>query len=219
MNARTVLVAVVGLLTALLAGVLLGRALPTAPGGQSVDVGFAHDMSTHHQQAVGMALDAVQRAPSAEVRQLAVDIASTQTNQVGRMQQLLLVWDQPLTSGAPVMAWMAGTDTHARHLEQLEEGRTMPGMATAAELAQLGELEGAEYEVRFLQLVLRHHRGGLEMAQVGAERATTEQVRRLAGAIATSQAGESQLLERYLAERGAQPLPDPVADPAVGAAG
>ncbi|WP_432564584.1 DUF305 domain-containing protein [Kineococcus sp. SYSU DK003] len=213
LSARRVLLGAVALLLALVLGILAGRALPTAPGENSVDVGFSRDMTTHHSQAVSMAYTAIQNAPTPEVRQLAVDIASTQGNQMGRMQQLLISWGQPLSgAGTPVMAWMAGTDLHARHLvEQEQEGRIMPGMATADELARLNSETGQVFEVDFLQLVLRHHVGGIEMAQYGAEHATTSEVRDLASAIASSQQGESDLLRDYLAARGAEPLPDEVA--------
>lgn len=206
-TARQALLAAVGVLLALVLGVLAGRALPTAPGANSVDVGFSRDMATHHAQAVSMAYTAIQTAPSAEVRQLAVDIASTQGNQVGRMQQLLQTWGQPVSSaGTPVMGWMAGTDLHARHEAEQAQGRVMPGMATAAEIARLNGETGRTFEVDFLQLMLRHHAGGIEMAQFGAEHATTSEVRGLAGAIVTSQRAESQLLTDYLSARGAQPL-------------
>jgi uncharacterized protein (DUF305 family) len=208
LTARQVLLAVGGVVAVLVLGVLAGRALPTAPGANSVDVGFSRDMATHHGQAVSMAYTAIQRAPTPEVRQLAVDIASTQGNQAGRMQQLLLSWDQPLSSaGRPVMGWMAGTDLHARHEVEQAQGRIMPGMATAAEMARLNSETGEAFEVDFLQLMLRHHRGGIEMAQFGAAHATTPEVRDLARAIVASQEAESQLLTSYLGARGAAPLP------------
>nr|WP_276610649.1 DUF305 domain-containing protein [Kineococcus siccus] len=185
--------------------------MPTAPGEQSVDVGFARDMSTHHAQAVAMAFDALQTAPTPEVRQLALDMVGTQQNQVGRLQQLLVVWGRPLAGSTPVMGWMTGTDAHDRHLAaQASTGSTlMPGMATGAELARLQSEDGAVFEVHFLQLVLRHHQGGIEMAEVGADRATTPEVRDLARAIAASQEGEVAVLTELLADRGAQPLPAP----------
>lgn len=208
-TARRGLLGLVALLLALVLGILAGRALPDAPAAGSVDVGFARDMATHHAQAVSMAYTAVQTAPSPEVRQLAVDIASTQGNQAGRLQELLISWHQPLSAaGSGVMAWMAGTDLHARHVVERQQGRIMPGMATAAEMARLNSETGEVFEVDFLQLMLRHHAGGIEMAAYGADHATTEEVRGLAGAIVTSQRGESQLLEEYLAARGASPLPE-----------
>jgi len=210
-TARRALLVVVALLLALVGGILLGRALPTAPGEQSVDVGFARDMSTHHAQAVSMAFEAIGTAPTPEVRQLAVDIVGTQQNQVGRMQELLVVWGRPLVSQTPAMAWMTGTDVHTRHLAaQAATGSTlMPGMATGAELARLQSETGEVFEVDFLQLMLRHHEGGIQMAEVGAARATTPEVRDLATAIEQSQQGEVTVLTDLLAERGAQPLPAP----------
>ncbi|WP_432488019.1 DUF305 domain-containing protein [Kineococcus sp. SYSU DK018] len=205
-----VLLAVAAVLVALVAGVLVGRALPDAPGEQSAAVGFARDMTTHHQQAIAMAYEAIQEAPSAEVRQLAVDIASTQGNQAGRMQALLRDWGYSLTGSAPSMAWMTAVEGHAGHAEQAQQdGRVMPGMATAEEMARLSELTGEEFEVFFLQLMLRHHAGGLQMAEAGAELVGDEQLRELASAILAAQSSETQVLEDLLADRGAQPLPSP----------
>ncbi|WP_432502959.1 DUF305 domain-containing protein [Kineococcus arenarius] len=215
-GASRVLVLVAVVLVALVAGVLAGRALPDAPGEQSADVGFARDMGTHHQQAIAMAYEAIQEAPSAEVRQLAVDIASTQGNQLGRMQALLIEWGHPLTGSAPAMAWMAGTEEHAAHGQQEGEAGvvTMPGMASAEEMARLAQLSGEEFEVVFLQLMLRHHAGGLQMAEAGAELVGDEQLRELAEAILASQSSETQVLEDLLAQRGAEPLPFPEQDAA-----
>ncbi|WP_208971626.1 DUF305 domain-containing protein [Kineococcus rubinsiae] len=211
MTARRVLLALVALLLVLVGGILAGRSLPTAPGDQSVDVGFARDMSTHHAQAVSMAFEAIETAPTPEVRQLAVDIVGTQQNQVGRLQELLVVWGRPLATSTPAMTWMSGTDAHSRHLAtQAATGSDlMPGMATAAELARLQSETGATFEVDFLQLMLRHHQGGIEMAQVGADRATTPEVRDLATAVVASQEGEVTVLTDLLSARGARPLPAP----------
>jgi uncharacterized protein (DUF305 family) len=88
-------------------------------------------------------------------------------------------------------------------------GGLMPGMATEAELTELRSLSGEAFDVEFLQLMLRHHEGGLDMAEYGAEHAEVPAVRSLARSIATSQTAESGLMTDMLAERGAQPLPAP----------
>ena len=82
-----------------------GTATPTA---DSVDAGFSRDMAIHHLQGVEMANLALERSEDPEVRQLAFDISSTQTNQAGRMQGWLSLWGVPPTGGE-AMAWMAGT--------------------------------------------------------------------------------------------------------------
>lgn len=41
----------------------------------------------------------------------------------------------------------------------------MPGMASPADLARLRELRGRDQDVRFCQLMIRHHQGGVAMAE------------------------------------------------------
>ncbi|HEX2072565.1 MAG TPA: DUF305 domain-containing protein, partial [Geodermatophilus sp.] len=91
----------------------LGRGEP-APTADSVEAGFARDMSRHHLQGVEMANLAPERSTDPEVRQLAFDIAETQQNQVGRMQGWLALWDLPPTGG-DTMAWMAAAEGHGGH--------------------------------------------------------------------------------------------------------
>jgi uncharacterized protein (DUF305 family) len=61
-------------------------------------------------------------------------------------------------------------------------------------------------DVYFLQLMIRHHEGGLPMAQYGAAHATEPYVRTMASAIATAQQNEVVTMEQMLRERGARPL-------------
>jgi uncharacterized protein (DUF305 family) len=189
-------------------GLGIGRTDP--PASDSVDAGFARDMSTHHQQAVEMANLALARTDDPEVRQLAFDISATQTNQVGRMQGWLSLWGLPRTDGE-VMAWMAGrmdgAMDHAGH--GAEDAALMPGMATEAELAELRQLSGTPFDVRFLQLMARHHQGGREMAEYARDHATVPAVRRLAESIAETQAAETTTIVTMLEERGGTPLPAP----------
>ena len=88
---------------------------------------------------------------------------------------------------------------------QLGPDGLMPGMATQAEIAKLEPLTGKALDVFFLQLMIRHHQGGLPMAQYGAEHAsrpTCATPRR-----SQAQSAEILLMERLLRERGASPLP------------
>jgi len=211
-----VLVAVIalGLLVAggaLAVGLGIGRS--ETPTAESVDAGFSRDMSRHHLQAVEMADLAATRSTDPEVLRLAFDIASTQTNQVGRMQGWLTLWGLPLTSGE-VMTWMdsgdmSGMDHMDDAASEAADGAVMPGMATEAELTELGSLSGRPFDVLFLQLMIRHHEGGVEMAQYGAEHAAEDAVRRLAASIVTAQSAETATMTDMLTARGGTPLPAP----------
>lgn len=185
----------------------------TTPNRESVDVGFSLDMRVHHLQAVTMAGIERDRTSDGVLRGLAFDIESTQLAQAAEMSGYLTVWGQPLLPdpGAKHMAWMSegGRHTHSNG----EGGKTtgavqrMPGMASTEEINQLRKLSGPELDVLFLQLMLRHHEGGKEMAEYAAEHASQAYVRNLAQKIVDSQGAESDLMRQLLAQRGAKPLP------------
>jgi uncharacterized protein (DUF305 family) len=179
-----------------------------APAAGSVDVGFAQDMSTHHLQGVQMANIARDQSADLAVRQLAFDIASTQLEQVGRMKGWLSMWGQPEQSPTGEhMGWMSGDTAHAHGSTTAATGSAvMPGMATSDELAKLRGLSGTEFDVYFLQLMLRHHEGGSSMAAHGADHAAEPVLRNLADNMLKSQASESEYMKSLLTERNAQPL-------------
>ena len=205
---RTALLAVIGVGLLLLGGGLgfaLGSDRP--PASDSVDAGFARDMSAHHLQAVTMANLAQARSEDADVLRLAFDIAEVQQNQVGRMQGWLSLWGLSITGGDR-MAWMREGE-HSGHDMGAMAGGRMPGMATDEELAQLRTLSGEEFDVLFLQLMTRHHQGGYDMARYAVEHAEEPAVRNLARTMVESQTAEVTLMTEMLAERSAEALSAP----------
>ena len=159
-------------------------------------------MSTHHAQAVTMAGYERDNTTDVALQNLATDIETEQQFQIGEMAGWLDTWGLPAVSSRPQMAWMAG------HAHLTSDG-LMPGMATPAEMTQLQTLDGKALDVFFLQLMIRHHQGGLPMAQYGADHASSPYVRRLAQSIVTAQSGEIVSMEQLLRQLGGSPLPAP----------
>ena len=168
----------------------------------SVDAGFARDMSTHHTQAVQMAGYTRDRTSDPAIKLLAYDIETAQYVELGQMQGWLDGWDLPRAPDVPAMEWMTG------HHHVLANG-LMPGMASPAEIDKLETLTGKPLDIYFLQLMLRHHQGGLPMAQYAAIHAKQRYVRNLAGKMAQNQSNEIIQMEQQLRARGASPLPPP----------
>lgn len=205
------------LLVGAAAGMLINTARSSgedvAPDAASVDVGFAQDMRVHHLQAVTMAGIERDRTADQQMKGIAFDIESTQLSQASEMSGWLTVWQQPSlpAAGAGHMGWMSEGGTHAH--SNGEGGKTtgpvqrMPGMASTDELNKLRKASGEELDVMFLQLMLRHHQGGLEMAQYAADHASKGYVRNMATKIVQSQEAESKLMKDLLAQHGAKPLP------------
>ena len=203
--------ALVLLLVGATGGLLIARSTEAAvpiPAADSVDVGFAQDMSVHHQQAAEMAAWERDHTTDPDLRQLSFDIESTQTAQIGRMQGWLELWGaagQPV--GRAYMTWMAAEAMHGMTMTANGGVTTMPGMASAADLKSLRAATGKPLDVLFLQLMLRHHEGGATMLSYAAQNATQPQVRNLAAQMLSSQTAEADYMKQLLAQRGASPLP------------
>lgn len=226
-----------------------------SPAANSAAVGFAQDMTRHHEQGVELAAIELEHGTDPEVRSMAFDILTAQSNEIGQMQSWLTRWGQPVTNPGATMAWMghggSETDGHdhsdpADHTggghdhghggdgssdrgdmdhgdmdhgdmsapasgaaDSDAEQPPMPGMATSAEMQQFRAMRGPEVDIRFLQLMLRHHEGGLHMMEYAADPANVEQayVRDLASSMKRTQDKEIAIITQMLALRGAQPLP------------
>jgi uncharacterized protein (DUF305 family) len=183
-------------LAALLVGVVIGRTLDRdhSPADDSVDVGFARDMGAHHAQAVEIAELLRDRTDDEDLRRIAADIALTQQAQIGQMRGWLDIWGRTPTSVDPPMGWMG-------HEHAPGEAVAMPGMATDDEIAALSAAHGAEAERLFLELMIRHHRGGIEMAGYAADHADEAVVRTLARGMVEAQTAEIDQLEQLLSDR------------------
>ncbi|MET9252921.1 DUF305 domain-containing protein [Streptomyces sp. NPDC003717] len=170
------------------------------PAPDSADAGFARDMSVHHQQAVEMSYIVRDRTKDEEVRRLAYDIAQTQANQRGMLIGWLDLWGLPKVSADPPMTWMGMGDAPSAGA-----GSLMPGMATDAEMAKLGTLDGRAAEVLYLKLMTAHHQGGVHMAKGCEQKCTVGVEKRLAQGMVASQESEIRLMADLLRERGAAP--------------
>ena len=203
-------------LLALIATSLAARCSRT-PGDDSAEAGFARDMATHHEQAVEMSFILRDATADTRLRTLAYDIIVTQSAQRGMFMAWLESWGLPQASNGPRMAWMPA-GTHASHDTAHREidGAGMPlmmGMASQAELDLLRRATGTDAETQFLQLMIRHHEGGVLMARALLERSSLEPVATLARSIENGQSGEIRLMVEMLAERGGKPLPSLLPNP------
>ncbi|NUR83174.1 MAG: DUF305 domain-containing protein [Nonomuraea sp.] len=198
---KPVLIVCAVLVLAAAAFLLFGR--PGTPGDSSPEAGFARDMATHHAQAVDMSFIIRDKGPAKEIRNLAYDIITTQSNQRGMFQGWLQQWGLTQATDQRPMAWMAG---HGHGATPTTPG-AMPGMASPQELAKLRELQGTQAEVLFLQLMIRHHEGGVDMAEGLLKLSKRDEVVNMAQKIVQGQSGEIKMMTELLKQRGAQPYP------------
>ncbi|MEV0299158.1 DUF305 domain-containing protein [Nocardia sp. NPDC050710] len=191
--------------------VVLPEKHSATPVLDSVEIGFAQDMTAHHQQALQM----VQRLdPNAAptVRRLAQQLADSQRTEIGTMLGWLRLAKATPLSPRP-MAWMhaeTGASHHhssaTQHDGSAASGTGMPGMATTAELDALAAARGRDAEIQFLRLMLRHHRGGITMAQVADQLLTHGPVKESARSMLQAQSQEVGIIGLLLTQLGGEPL-------------
>ena len=189
----------------LAAGFLGGRlssGTSATPTTESAAAGFLRDMQVHHAQAVEMALLVRDRTDDETVRTIAYDMAVTQASQSGAMYGLLDAWGLPQRSPQPAMTWtqlpaLDGSD--AAHDMDPGAPAGMPGMATPEQLAALRAASGDEAVRLFLELMIPHHEGGLEMADAVLARTSVPQVVSLATGIRRAQEAEIVAMRNLLA--------------------
>jgi len=156
-----------------------------ASGFSSSDIMFAQMMIPHHQQAVDMGVLAASRAQSALVLELAAAISAEQLPEIAQMQSWLLA---------------AGASESMNH-DMGQHGMGMGGMLSAAEMTALAEANGADFDRKFLEAMIKHHEGAIAMAQMIIGSSNPE-VRAFADSMVRSQAEQIDYMKTLLASGG-----------------
>lgn len=158
----------------------------------AADVNFMTGMIAHHAQAITMSRWAPTHGASSSVRILADRIINAQQDEIATMQQWLRERGQPVPEPGAGMHMMMHGDGH---------GMLMPGMLTEAQMKQLDQARGADFDRLFLTDMIQHHRGAVSMVKdlfdsYGA--AQDEAAFKLASDVNVDQTTEIARMERML---------------------
>jgi uncharacterized protein (DUF305 family) len=151
------------------------------------DVMFAQSMIPHHEQALELAALVPDRSTDPAVIALAARIAAEQQPEISGMKALLLQW--------------AVDPNEAAHGSG-HAGMAMAGMVDDATMAKLGTLTGAEFDALWLQSMINHHRGAIEMARVEIANGRNADMITMARNIASAQQAEVDQMTPMLAGIG-----------------
>jgi|SRR5690625_63818 len=148
------------------------------------DVSFAQMMIPHHEQATAMAELAPERAGE-EVQALAEEIQAAQGPEIEQMNALLESWGQ-------------------EPMEDMEDmdHDDMSGMMSEEQMMELEGAEGEEFDTMFLQMMVEHHEGAVEMAQTELDEGVNPEARGLAQQIIDDQDAEIEQMNEMLGVEG-----------------
>ncbi|WP_279103152.1 DUF305 domain-containing protein [Gordonia paraffinivorans] len=164
-----------------------GASTPGASSHNQADVEFTSTMIVHHMQAVEMADLVEGRTDNAELIALADRIEDAQENEIDQMTDRLRSWGVAVPDH--------GEDGHMQHGPH---AGAMAGMMTAEQMAALRAARGAEFDRLWLEGMIRHHRGAIEMADEELAEGENPATRRLAEQVKTTQQAEIDQMEKML---------------------
>ena len=171
----------------------MGNGTPSAAAPKSgatfnaTDVKFATAMIPHHRQAIDMAKTAQSKAATPEVKALADRIAKAQEPEIATMSGWLTAWGEPVPSPGGM------------HHDMGDVGQ-MPGMMTDREMQDLSKATGKDFDKMFLQMMIKHHQGAVEMAKIEQAQGQDPAVKQLAARIAADQTAEIAEMQGMLAK-------------------
>lgn len=177
----------------------------TADGGtaaeneafNNADVTFVQAMIPHHRGALAMAQLADGRAEDPRVVELAGRIEAAQQPEIETMTGWLEEWGEPLPDESDTgMGGMGGMDDGSG-----DGGMDMGGMSDG-DMTMLESASGAEFDRLFLELMIRHHRGAVDMAQTEIDAGSYPDAVALAEDIVESQTAEIEEMQTLLSELG-----------------
>jgi uncharacterized protein (DUF305 family) len=114
-------------------------------------------MIGHHAQAIEMAGWAPSHGASPSVRILSERIVVSQRDEIAFMQNWLRDHNEPVPPATSTGMKMT--------MNGVEHEMLMPGMLSAAEMHQLDQSRGVEFDRLFLTFMIKHHQGALTMVE------------------------------------------------------
>jgi len=163
-----------------------------ASANNSIDVAFAQGMIPHHAQAVEMSELAATNTSNPEVQALAAEIIAAQGPEIELMTEWLTSW------GAEVPDPGASMDENM----EMAGGMMMSGMISEADFEKLRAARDAEFDRLYLELMILHHEGAIEMAQQELDGGDSPEAKALAQRIIDTQQAEITRMEQLLGVSG-----------------
>ncbi|HEY9881436.1 MAG TPA: DUF305 domain-containing protein [Leptolyngbyaceae cyanobacterium] len=156
------------------------------PKDESFDLRFIDGMMLHHQGAIAMAESAQANSSRPEIKQLANDIITAQQQEISQMQQWRKAW-YPDAGAEPTM-----------YSAEMGHMMAMPAeMQTAMRMdMDLGKAD-QQFDQRFIDAMIPHHEGALDMAKEALEKSDRPEIRQLAENILSSQQQEIDQMQQW----------------------
>jgi uncharacterized protein (DUF305 family) len=143
------------------------------------DLQFLDTMIEHHQDAINMAKPIVAKTDNAQLRAFAAKIIADQNKEISQLKD----WRKKWFGGEPA----------AMNAE-------MPGMIESMKGVNPKKLEtggGKQLNLRFLDIMTRHHQGAITMSKEALDKAERAEIKTLANQIIKAQEAEINQMQEW----------------------
>ncbi|WP_280366838.1 DUF305 domain-containing protein [Nocardia wallacei] len=152
---------------------------PTRTDFTDADVTFLQMMYPHHAQAVDMAKLVPGRSQNQQLIALAANVERAQAPEMQQFTELLKAFGKPAPGAM---------------------GHEMPGMMSQDEMTALRAATGPEFDRMWLNMMIAHHQGAIDMANTELAQGVNPDARNLAQGIVAAQQAEIQQMRAMLGQ-------------------
>lgn len=151
------------------------------------DTTFLQGMIPHHEQAVTMAEMLPDHTDRPELVAFAEDIVALQQAEISKMQAML---DE---AGATDDGGHDGMEG----MEDADDMHDMAGMMSDEQMSELAGLEGQEFDLAFIDMMIEHHQGAVDASEDVIADGEHPEVRALAEEIIAAQEDEIEQMNEW----------------------
>jgi uncharacterized protein (DUF305 family) len=164
----------------------MNMTMDLGPKDTTFDLRFIDGMIPHHEGAVVMAREALQKSKRPEIQKLAQSIIIAQDKEIGQMKDWRKAWYSTVPD-TPMMY-----DTSMGHMmpmsDQMRNSMMMSGDLGAAD---------DQFDLRFLNAMIPHHQGAIDMANQAIEKSNRSEIKQLSQDILSSQQKEIDQMTQW----------------------
>ncbi|MCU0481898.1 MAG: DUF305 domain-containing protein [Anaerolineae bacterium] len=157
------------------------------------EVRFLEGMIDHHQMALDMAADCLNKAQTESIVELCNNVITAQSAEIAQMQEWLLEWYDIEYAPMSMMDMDSGMSGMHGGQQEHRDPPMMMGM-----MAGLSRLEGVEYEIAWLEAMIDHHDDALHMSERILRYAQHDNLIALAEVIISAQTTEIEYMESLI---------------------
>lgn len=140
------------------------------------DLQFLDSMTMHHQHGVEMAKMAQEKASHAELKAFAQKTVDEHQKEIDQMKR----WRDQWYAGKPEAV-----------------NKNLPGMSHNMDMGKLQAASGHEFDMMFLDMMIPHHQGAIDMSRDALKKASHQEIKTFARQIISKQQKDKAQMTKW----------------------